>query len=34
LLRFLTTHNFDVFVVYRIVLGAAVLALAASGAIA
>jgi undecaprenyl-diphosphatase len=33
LLRFLTRHGLTVFVVYRVVLGAAVLALAASGAI-
>jgi undecaprenyl-diphosphatase len=33
LLRFLTRHGLGVFVVYRIVLGAAVLSLAASGAI-
>jgi undecaprenyl-diphosphatase len=34
LLRFLTTHSTAVFVGYRVVLGAAVLALAATGAIA
>jgi undecaprenyl-diphosphatase len=34
LLRFLTTHTTGVFVAYRVVLGAAVLALVASGAIA
>jgi undecaprenyl-diphosphatase len=34
LLRYLTTHTFDVFIVYRIVLGGAVLALVAGGAIA
>jgi undecaprenyl-diphosphatase len=33
LLRFLTTHTTAVFVAYRVALGAAVLALAASGAI-
>ena len=33
LLRFLTRHGLEVFVVYRIVLGVAVLALTASGAI-
>jgi undecaprenyl-diphosphatase len=33
LLKFLVTHTFDVFVIYRIGLGVAVLALAASGAI-
>jgi undecaprenyl-diphosphatase len=33
LLRFLTTHSTSVFVAYRVVLGAAVLALTASGAI-
>jgi len=33
LLRFLTTHTTAVFVVYRVVLGAVVLALAATGAI-
>jgi undecaprenyl-diphosphatase len=34
LLKFLVTHTFDVFVIYRIGLGVLVLALAASGAIA
>jgi len=34
LLRFLTTHTTAVFIVYRVVLGAAVLALAGSGVIA
>jgi undecaprenyl-diphosphatase len=34
LLRFLTTHTMSPFVVYRVVLGAAVLALVAAGAIA
>jgi undecaprenyl-diphosphatase len=33
LLRYLTTHTFNVFIVYRIVLGGAVLALVAGGAI-
>jgi undecaprenyl-diphosphatase len=33
-LRFLTTHSTAVFVAYRVALGAAVLALAGSGAIA
>jgi undecaprenyl-diphosphatase len=33
LLRYLTTHTFGVFIAYRIVLGAAVLALVAGGAI-
>jgi undecaprenyl-diphosphatase len=33
LLRFLTTHTTRIFVAYRVVVGAAVLALAASGAI-
>jgi undecaprenyl-diphosphatase len=34
LLKFLVTHTFDVFVIYRIGLGVLVLVLAASGAIA
>jgi undecaprenyl-diphosphatase len=34
LLRFLTTHSTAVFVAYRVVLGAAVLALVANGTIA
>jgi undecaprenyl-diphosphatase len=34
LLKFLTTHTTGVFVAYRIVLGAAVLALVATGTIA
>jgi undecaprenyl-diphosphatase len=33
LLRYLTTHTMLVFVIYRFVLGAIVIALAASGAI-
>jgi undecaprenyl-diphosphatase len=34
LLRFLTTHTMSPFVVYRVVLGAAVLVLVAAGTIA